>query len=95
LDEITILPEERSISSCWLEILGTEKVGRSTLNSIRQDIAIEQWSSSWKFVFAKLGVLASVILAVAGVYIVLTRYMLTLKTSILQTLMRTLPEPIL
>jgi hypothetical protein len=34
LDEIAFSPEERSLSSRWLEILDTKSVGRSTLNSI-------------------------------------------------------------
>ncbi len=76
-------------------MLGSKNVGQSTLNSIRQDIAIEQRSASWKYIFATLGVLAVVIIAVAGIYIVLTQYMLMLKTCILNILMCTLPELVL
>jgi hypothetical protein len=42
LDEIAFSPEERTLSSQWLEVLDSESVGRSTLNSIRQDIAMEK-----------------------------------------------------
>jgi len=34
LEEIAFSPEERTLSSQWLQILDTESVGRSTLNSI-------------------------------------------------------------
>jgi len=95
LDEIAFSPEERSISERWLEILGTENVGRSTLSSIHQEIAIEKRSSAWIFLFSILGVLIATILAVAGVYLIWARYLTTLKTRILHILMRTLPEPVL
>jgi hypothetical protein len=95
LDKIAFSPEECSISSQWLEVLGSENIGHSSLNSIRQDIAIKQRTSAWKYIFAILKILSFYILVVAGVYIVLTWYMLTLKTCIIHTLMSTLPELIL
>jgi hypothetical protein len=95
LDEIAFSPEERSISERWLEILGTENIGRSTLSSIRQEIAIEKCSSAWIFLFSILGVLIATILAVAGVYLIWARYLTTLKTRILHILMCTLPKPVL
>ncbi len=55
LEEIAFSPEERTLSSQWLQILDTESVGRSTLNSIRQDIAMERRSSSWVYLFSILG----------------------------------------
>ena len=42
LDKIAFFPDERTLSSRWLEILDSESVGRSTLNSICQDIAMEK-----------------------------------------------------
>jgi hypothetical protein len=42
LDEIAFPLEECSLSLRWLKILSSKNVGRSTLNSICQDIAIEQ-----------------------------------------------------
>jgi hypothetical protein len=42
LDKIAFSREERTLSSQWLEVLDSESVGRSTLNSIRQDIAMEK-----------------------------------------------------
>ena len=72
LDEIAFSPQEPSVSSRWLEVLGSKNVGRSTLNSIWQDIAIKQWLSSWKYIFSMLGVLVLVILAVAIVYVIMT-----------------------
>jgi len=95
LDEIAFSPEERFISERWLKILGTENVGRSTLNSIRQEIAAERRSSTWIYLFSILGILVAIILAVIGIYIIWVRYMTTLKTCILHILLRTLPEPVL
>jgi hypothetical protein len=46
LDKINLSPEEHSISSQWLEVLGTENVSRSMLNSICPDIVIKQRSST-------------------------------------------------
>jgi hypothetical protein len=94
LDEIAFSPEERSLSARWLEILGTENVGRSTLNSIHQDITIKRRSSAWVYLFSILGILIKTVLAVAGVYFLWVRYITTLKTRILHVLMRTLPKPI-
>jgi hypothetical protein len=94
LDEIAFSTEERSLSARWLEILGTENVGRSTLNSIRQDIAIERRSSPWVYLFSILGILIATILAIVGIYFLWVRYLTTLKTCILHILMHTLPEPI-
>jgi hypothetical protein len=68
LDEIAFSTEERSLSARWLEILGTENVGRSTLNSIRQDIAIERRSSAWVYLFSILGILIATVLAIIGIY---------------------------
>ena len=95
LDEIAFSPEERVLSERWLKILGTENVGRSTLHSIRQEIAAERRSSTWIYLFSLMGTLIAVILAVAGSYILWARYSTTLKTRILHVLMRTLPEPVL
>ncbi len=95
LDEIAFSPEERVLSERWLKILGTENVGRSTLHSIRQEIAAERRSSTWIYLFSLMGTLIAVILAVAGSYILWARYSTTLKTRILHILMRTLPEPVL
>jgi hypothetical protein len=94
LDEIAFSSEERALSSCWLEILGTENVGRSTLNSIRQDIIIERRSSAWVYLLSILGILIMTVLAVAGVYFLWVRYLTTLNARILRVLLRTLPEPI-
>ena len=95
LDEIAFSPEERVLSERWLKILGTENVGRSTLHSIRQEIAAERRSSTWIYLFSLMGTLIAVILAVAGSYVLWARYSTTLKTRILHVLMRTLPEPVL
>jgi hypothetical protein len=95
LDEIAFSPEERVLSERWLKILGTENVGRSTLHSIRQEIAAERRSSTWVYLFSLMGTLIAVILAVAGSYVLWVRYSTTLKTRILHVLMRTLPEPVL
>jgi hypothetical protein len=95
LDEIAFSPEERSLSERWLKILGTENVGRSTLNSIRQEIAAERRSSTWVYLFSILGILVAIILTVIRIYIIWVRYMTTLKTRILHILLGTLPEPVL
>jgi hypothetical protein len=95
LDEIAFSPEERVLSERWLKILGTENVGRSTLHSIRQEIAAERRSSTWIYLFSLMGTLIAVIFAVAGSYVLWVRYSTTLKTRILHVLMRTLPEPVL
>jgi hypothetical protein len=95
LDEIAFSSEERTLSSRWLEILGTENVSCSTLNSICQDIAIERRSSSWTYLFSIIGVLIAIILAVTGAYLLWVRYLVTLKARILHILMRMLPEPII
>jgi hypothetical protein len=94
LDEIAFSPEERSLSARWLEILGTENVGRSTLNSIHQDITIKRRSSTWVYLFSILGILIATVLAVARVYFPWVRYITTLKARILHVLLLTLPEPI-
>jgi hypothetical protein len=83
LDEIAFSSEESTLSSRWLEILGTKNVGRSTLNSICQDIAIEKCSSAWVYLFSILGVLVTTILAVTGVFFLWVRYITTLKARIL------------
>jgi hypothetical protein len=94
LDEIAFSSEERALSSHWLEILGAENVGRSTLNSIRQDITIEKRSSAWVYLFSILGVLIATVLAVTRVYFLWIRHLATLKGCILHILLCTLPEPI-
>jgi hypothetical protein len=68
LDKIAFSSEERALSSRWLEILGAKNVGRSTLNSILQDITIKKRSSAWVYLFSILGVLVATVLAVTGVY---------------------------
>jgi len=78
LDEIAFSPEERTLSSRWLEILDSESVSRSTLNSIRQDIAMERRSSSWTYLFSILGALAATIPAVVIAYAVYVHYFVTL-----------------
>jgi hypothetical protein len=94
LDEIAFSPEERTLSSRWFQILDSESVGRSTLNSIRQDIAMEKWSSSWTYVFSILGALAITILAVIIAYVMYVHYFVTLKKRVVNILLCTLPEPI-
>jgi hypothetical protein len=94
LDEIAFSPEERTLSSHWLEVLDSESVGRSTLNSICQDIAMERRSSSWTYLFSILGALAATILAVIIAYTVYVHYFVTLKKRVVNILLRTLPEPI-
>jgi len=95
LDEIAFSSEERTVSSRWLEILGMENVGRTTLNSIWQDLAIEQRSTSWLFIFSIIGALVAAILAIIAFYGLATRTIVTLKTRILNILLRTLPEPVM
>jgi hypothetical protein len=94
LEEIAFSPEERTLSARWLEILDAESVGRSTLNSIRQDIAVEKRSSSWIYLFSILGALTATILAVVVAYIVHAHYFATLKKRVVNIMMRTLPESI-
>jgi hypothetical protein len=94
LEEIAFSPEERTLSSQWLQILDTESVGRSTLNSIRQDIAMEKRSSSWVYLFSILGALAATILAVIISYIIYVHYFITLKKRVVNIILRTLPESI-
>jgi hypothetical protein len=94
LDEIAFSSEERALSSRWLEILGTENVGCSTLNSIHQDIAIAKCSSAWIYLFSIHGVLVATVLAVTGAYLLWIRHIAMLKAHILHILLRTLPEPI-
>jgi hypothetical protein len=95
LDEIAFSPEECLVSERWLKILGAENIGRSTLHSIRQEIASERCSSTWIYLFSILGMLVAIILAVFRIYIIWVRHMTTLKTRILHILMCTLPEPVL
>jgi hypothetical protein len=92
LDEIAFSSEERALSSHWLEILGTENVGCSTLNSICQDIAIEKLSSAWVYLFFILGALVATVLAVTGAYFLWIRHIAMLKARILHILLPTLPE---
>jgi hypothetical protein len=87
LDEIAFAPEEKALSSCWLEILDAESVGRSTLNSIRQDLAVERHSSSWIYLFSILGVLAATVLVVIIFYAIYARHLATLKTRIVNVLL--------
>jgi hypothetical protein len=94
LEEIAFSPEERTLSSQWLQILDSESVGRSTLNSIRQDIAIEKRSSSWIYLFSILGALAATILAVIISYIIYVHYFVTLKKRVVNIILHTLPESI-
>jgi hypothetical protein len=95
LDEIAFSSEELTIASHWLEILGTENVGCTTLNSICQDLVIEQRSTSWLFIFCNIGTLAAALLALIALYSFIARFLFTLKTRILGILLRTLPEPIM
>jgi hypothetical protein len=94
LDEIAFSPEECTISSRWLEILGTENVGCTRLNSICQDLAIEQRSMSWLLIFCVIGALAAALLAIITLYGLIACFFFTLKMPILSILLRTLPEPI-
>jgi hypothetical protein len=94
LDKIAFSSEERTVSSRWLEILGTENVGRTTLNSIRQDLAIEQRSMSGLFIFCIIGALTATLLAIIALYGLLDCFFFTLKTCILSILLGTLLEPI-
>jgi hypothetical protein len=95
LDKIAFSPEERTLSSQWLEVLDSESVGRSTLNSIRQDIAMEKRSSFWVYLFSILGALAATILAVIISYVIYVHYFVTFKKRVVNILLRTLPEPII
>jgi hypothetical protein len=92
LDEIAFSSEECALSSRWLEIQGAENVGRSTLNSIRQDIAIKKRSSAWVYLFSILGVLIATVLAVTGAYLLWVRHVAALKAHILHILLQTLRE---
>ncbi len=94
LDKIAFSLEERTISSRWLEILSTENIGRTMLNSIRQDLAIEQRSTSRLFIFCVIGTLAAALLALIALYGFFARFLFTLKTHILGILLQTLPKPI-
>jgi hypothetical protein len=94
LNKIAFSREERTLSSRWLEILDSESVGRSTLNSIRQDIAMERQSSSWIHLFSFLRALAATILAIVIAYAVYVHYFVTLKIRVLSILLHTLLEPI-
>ncbi len=94
LEEIAFSPEERTLSSRWLEILDSESVGCSTLNSIHRDIAIEKGSLSWIYLFSILGALAATILAVIIAYIVYVHYFVTLKKRVVNIILGTLPESI-
>jgi hypothetical protein len=95
LDEIAFSSEERTVSSHWLEILGTENVGRTMLNSIRHDLAIEQRLTSWLFIFCVIGTLAATLLALIALYGFIAHFLFTLKMRILGILLSTLPEPIM
>jgi hypothetical protein len=94
LDEIAFSPEERTLSSQWLEVLDSESVGRSTLNSIRQDIAMEKRSSFWVYLFSILGALAATIFAVIISYVIYVHYFVTFKKRVVNILLRTLPKQI-
>jgi hypothetical protein len=94
LDEIAFSPEERTLSAHWLEVLDSESVGRSTLNSIRQDIAMEKRSSFWVYIFSILGALAFTIFAVIISYVIYVHYFATFKKRVINILLRTLPEPL-
>jgi hypothetical protein len=72
LDKIAFLPEERLISARWLNILRDKNMGCSMLNSIHQDIAIEQQLSAWKYLFTLLCILSLFLLAVVRIYIIFT-----------------------
>ncbi len=94
LDEIAFSLEERTLSSHWLEVLDSESVGRSTLSSIRQDLAIERRSSTWVYLFSLLGALAATILAVIIAYVVYTHYFVTFKKRVISILLHALPESV-
>jgi ABC-type arginine transport system ATPase subunit len=47
LNQVAFSAEEQARSSDWLDILGNKKVGKSTLTSILQFIAVEHRSSRW------------------------------------------------
>jgi hypothetical protein len=94
LEEIAFSPEERTLSLRLLQILDSESVGRSTLNSIRQDIAIEKRSSSWIYLFSILGAFAATILAVIISYIIYVHYFVTLKKRVVNIILCTLLESI-
>jgi hypothetical protein len=94
LDEIAFSPEERTLSAHWLEVLDSESVGRSTLNSIRQDIAMEKRSSFWVYIFSILGALAATFFAVLLAYVLYAHYFATLKKRVVNILLHTLPESV-
>jgi hypothetical protein len=90
LDEIAFSSEERTVSLHWLEILGMENVGRTTLNSIRQDLEIEQRSTSWLFIFCVIGALVAAVLTIIVLYGLIAQLIITLKMRILGILLCTL-----
>jgi hypothetical protein len=54
LDQVAFSAEEQAHSSKWLNMLGNEKVGKLTLTSICQSIAVKRWSSFWQSIFSSL-----------------------------------------
>ncbi len=95
LDQVAFTPEEQSRSAEWLSVLEGEHVGKSTLSSICQSLAVEHRSCIWLYTFIILGSLAAVLLAVIIGYIVLTRHLVTWRKRIIDIVCHILPEPIL
>jgi hypothetical protein len=68
-------------------ILGDEHVGKSTLNSIQQSLAVELCSSIWLL-------LTAVLLAILIGYAIFTQHIITLKQCISHLIGLILSEPI-
>jgi hypothetical protein len=94
LDKITFTDEEEACSTDWLTVLNDEKAGRTTLNAIRQALTAERCSPVWVWIFTFLGLLLFILLMVVVGYLVITRYLWTLKTQILKYVVQLLPKPV-
>jgi hypothetical protein len=94
LDKITFTDKEEARSTEWLTVLNDKKAGRTTLTAICQALAAERRSSVWLWIFMFLGLLLLTLLLVVTGYLILTRYLWTLKARILKYLVQLLPESV-
>ncbi len=95
LDQVAFTPDKKARSVVWLNILDREHVGKSTLSSIYQSLAVKHRSSIWLYTFVILGTFAAILLTVFISSIILTCHLVTWRKHIINIVTLILPKPVL
>jgi hypothetical protein len=94
LYQIPFPSEEQAWSAKWLAILSDKNIGKCTLTSIRQLLAVECCSPLWQYVFIVMGTLIAALLIVLIGYSVFTHHLVTLKQCSICLIWLFLTEPL-